>query len=123
MRKIALVALTLLLAGCPNASWQDITKKSLAGVSEGAGHAVAVTYKTCRQVLDTCIKQRKNPCAALQACQKIRRVAVQTAQYIQMLVLNGYAAVELSKNPEAQAVLKEAQKMLMMVQGALEALK
>lgn len=123
MRKAAALVTILLLAGCPQMSWQDITKKSLSVVSQGAGSAVAISYKTCRKVLDTCIKQKQNPCAALQSCQKIRRVVSQSAQYIQLLVLNGYAAVELGKNPDAQAILKEAQKMLMMVRGALEALK
>ena len=123
MKAAALTISLLLLAGCPQASWQDITKKALAGVSEGAGAAVGISYKTCRAVLDKCIKEKKNPCPALQACAKIRRHIVQGSQYAQILVLNGYAAVELSKNPEAQAILKEAQKMLQMIRGALEALK
>lgn len=122
MSRVVAVACALLVSGCAG-TWQETTRATLSGASQTAGGAVGVSYKACRTVLEECKAKKQNPCARLMACQQIRRVVVMGAQKVQMLVLNGYAAVAIGDNPTAQQFVLEVLGIVKIINRAMGALK
>ena len=119
-RVIALIAVACLLS-C--ATWQAGMRKGLGAAASGSEQAIGSSEVICKQVLQSCIMAKENPCPALDKCLAIRRQIVRAAIVTQLTAMAGYLAVDVADKKKAQEALAEALRLLALIQQGLAALR